>query len=85
MAKVIGCPQRIAKQFLDTALRAMTVELVRSGQIKFRDFGTFMVVKRASRLGRNLTDPSKSVRIPARLGVRFTASPKLTKAVRKGR
>jgi nucleoid DNA-binding protein len=85
VSRKIGCSCWTAKEFLDTILAAMIETLAKDGQIKLRDFGTFTVVRRAPRLGRDLADTSKSIQIPARLGVKFLASPKLKQAIRKAK
>lgn len=71
-----------AEQILAAVLETITKSLSKGDSVALIGFGTFKVVKRAARNGRNpLT--GKALKIPARKVARFTVGKKLKKAVDK--
>ena len=59
--------------FLDS-IKALVLR--EGGRLQLREFGSFEVVKRAPRMGRN-PKTGEQVPVPARLNIRFRASEKL--------
>ena len=65
------------------AIMAVLVEAMKSGNaVTFTGFGSFKVMKRAARKGRN-PRTGKTISIPARKVVRFTPGKRLKEAVKK--
>ena len=64
IAKKSNVSFKCANDFLDILLETISEELVRGGKIKFVDFGTFEVAKRAPRKGYN-PHACKEIIIPA--------------------
>ena len=49
----LGIPKTFSKKILDTVLDIITEGLITNGFVKIKGFGTFKIVKKKSRLGRN--------------------------------
>lgn len=62
-------------------LEALVGSLAKGEDVSFVGFGTFKVVARKARQGRNPQDPSKSIQVPARNAVVFKASKVLKETV----
>ena len=65
-----------ARETLETVLDTITVSLKKNGKVQLAGFGSFTVVKRAARKGRNPAT-GESIRVKASKGVRFKAGSKL--------
>lgn len=61
-----------ASKALDAYVAAVAKELKKNGKIGLVGFGTFTVVKRKARLGRN-PQTGKEIKIPAKKVVKFKA------------
>ena len=72
-----------AERFLNATLEAVQKALSGGDGIPLIGFGTFSVVKRAARQGRNPRDPNKKINIPASKTVKFKVGSKLKAAVNK--
>ena len=58
-------------------------EQISSGEnIELRKFGSFKVIRRKSRIGRNPNNPQQTYKIPERLSITFKASKKLEERLR---
>lgn len=66
---------------LDAYIAAVTKELKKSGKLGIVGFGTFSVVKRKAREGRN-PQTGKAIRIPAKKVVKFKAGKGLADKVK---
>ena len=76
IAKSAGVTKDKAAKALDAYQEAVTKELKKSGKLVLVGFGTFSVVKRKAREGRN-PQTGKAIRIPAKKVVKFKAGKEL--------
>ena len=72
MAAEAGISKKAAAKALDAYVCAVTKELKKGGKLGLVGFGTFSVVKRKSREGRN-PQTGKAVKIAAKKVVKFKA------------
>jgi len=82
IAEKIGIPHNHGKRVLDQLLEIMIKALVRDGQLKLTSFGTFMVLHKNNRVGRN-PKTGQDVMITPRKSVSFRASDKLKHKIAK--
>ena len=68
--------KKAAREMLETVLDTVTVSLKKNGKVQLAGFGSFTVVKRAARKGRNPAT-GEAIRVKASKGVRFKAGSKL--------
>jgi len=73
IAKVTGITKGKAAKALNAYEATVTKELKKSGKLVLVGFGTFSVVKRKAREGRN-PQTGKVIKIPAKKVVKFKAS-----------
>jgi DNA-binding protein HU-beta len=76
MAKEADITKAAAALALDAYVGAVTKELKKGGRIGLVGFGTFSVVKRKAREGRN-PQTGKAIKIPAKKVVKFKAGKEL--------
>ncbi|MES2709642.1 MAG: HU family DNA-binding protein [Verrucomicrobiota bacterium] len=69
----------VIQLFIDNA----TTHLAQNEAVVLRNFGTFEVLTRKSKIGRNPRKPEKSVKVPARAVVKFTPGKDLKEKVRQ--
>ncbi|MCX5848449.1 MAG: HU family DNA-binding protein [Deltaproteobacteria bacterium] len=81
IAKSAGITKDKAAKSLDAYEVAVTKELKKSGKLVLVGFGTFSVVKRKAREGRN-PQTGKAIKIPAKKVVKFKAGKDLASKVR---
>ena len=81
MAKEAGLTKAVAAATLDAYVGAVTKELKKSGRLGLVGFGTFSVVKRKARTGRNPQN-GKAIKIPAKKVVKFKAGKTLADKIR---
>lgn len=81
MADEAGISKAAASDALDAYVAAITKELKKSGKIGLVGFGTFSVVKRKAREGRN-PQTGKTIKIPAKKVVKFKAGKTLAEKVK---
>jgi DNA-binding protein HU-beta len=81
MAEVGGITKAAAGAVLDAYVTAVTKELKKSGKLGLVGFGTFSVVKRKAREGRN-PQTGKAIKIPAKKVVKFKAGKALADKVK---
>ena len=72
IAKAAGITKDKSAKALDAYEEAVTKELKKSGKLALVGFGTFSVVKRKAREGRN-PQTGKAIKIPAKKVVKFKA------------
>lgn len=77
MAAKAGCPKVQAKKALEAFIGSTTDALKKGDKISLVGFGTFAVVKRAARKGRN-PQTKKEMQIPAKNIVKFKAGSELS-------
>ena len=70
-----------AAKALDAYIGAVTKTLKKSGKLGLVGFGTFSVVKRKAREGRN-PQTGKAIKIPAKKVVKFKAGKELSEKVK---
>ena len=70
-----------AENALDSVLQVITKALAKGDKVTFTGFGSFTVVKRKARAGRN-PKTGKAIKIPARNSIKFKAGKLLKKAVK---
>jgi DNA-binding protein HU-beta len=76
-----GITKAAAAKALDAYVGAVTKELKKSGKLGLVGFGTFSVVKRKAREGRN-PQTGKTIKIAAKKVVKFKAGKKLADKVK---
>ena len=81
MAKEADITKAAAAGALDAFLGAVTRELKKTGKLGLVGCGTFSVVKRKARQGRN-PQTGKAMKIPAKKVVKFKAGKTLTDKVK---
>ena len=72
-AKIENATQKDVSIVLDSILESIKEELVKGGKVTLVGFGSFEVVDRAARTGRNPKDGS-TIQIPASKSPKFKAS-----------
>jgi len=70
VAEEYGCSKRDALEVVKTFLSILRFEIAKRGEVTLTHFGTFRVVERAPRKGRN-PHTGKSIMIPAKKTIRF--------------
>lgn len=81
LAKKTKCSKVCANDCLNTILDEVTKSLAKGKSVAFTGFGTFSVVKRKARIGRN-PQTGATIKIPARIVPKFKAGKRLKKAVK---
>ena len=81
MANEAGITKAAAEMTLDAYIAAVTKELKKNGRLGLVGFGTFSVVKRKAREGRN-PQTGKAIKIPAKKVVKFKAGKTLADKVK---
>jgi DNA-binding protein HU-beta len=81
MADEAGITKAAGALALDAYITAVTKELKKSGKLGLVGFGTFSVVKRKAREGRN-PQTGKAIKIPAKKVVKFKAGKTLADKVK---
>ncbi len=81
MAKEAGLTRAAAGATLDAYIGTVTKELKKSGRLGIVGFGTFSLVKRKARTGRN-PQTGKPIKIAAKKVVKFKAGKTLADKVR---
>ena len=80
VASDVGVSKKAAAEAVDSVFGNITKALKRGGKYTHVGFGTFGVVRRAAREGRN-PQSGATISIPARNVVKFTAGKALKQAV----
>ena len=80
MAEIADLPKVTAEKSLNAFMEAVTEALKAGDKVTLVGFGTFMVVERAERMGRN-PRTGEQIKIPARKVVKFKPGSKLEEAV----
>lgn len=70
-----------AEETLDAFIKCLEDALVSDKEIRINDFGTFKVIERAAREGRNPRTGEK-INIPASKSIKFTPSKNLKEALK---
>ena len=70
------------EDFINALIDAVKADLKKDGGLQLVGFGTFKVVKRAARVGRNPNN-GREIKIPAKKVVKFTAGKTLKESVNK--
>ncbi len=81
MAGAAGITKAAAVKALEAYVGAVTKELKKSGKLGIVGFGSFSVVKRKAREGRN-PQTGKAIKIPAKKVVKFRAGKELADKVK---
>lgn len=81
MADKAGITKATASDALDAYIETVTKELKKTGKLGLVGFGTFSVVKRKAREGRN-PQTGKTIKIPAKKVVKFKAGKTLADKVK---
>jgi len=71
--KKIGFSKNFSHNFIDIFLENIITELLRNNKIKITSFGTFTILNKKQRLGRNPKTKEQAV-ISSRKVLKFTAS-----------
>ncbi len=83
IASELGMQQGQVAAVIDAFLDKKIAALAAGERIEFRTFGTFTVVERKAKVGRNPKKPSESIAIPARFAVKFEAGKQMKDEVSK--
>ncbi len=81
IAGAAGITKTAATKALDAYVGAVTKELKKNGKLGLVGFGTFSLVKRKAREGRN-PQTGKAIKIPAKKVVKFKAGKELADKVK---
>lgn len=81
MAGAAGITKTAASDALEAYITAVAKELKKTGKLGLVGFGTFSVVKRKAREGRN-PQTGKTIKIPAKKVVKFKAGKTLADKVK---
>ncbi|MFN3568322.1 MAG: HU family DNA-binding protein [Caldimicrobium sp.] len=81
MAEIAGTTKVNAEKLLDAFMQAVEEAISKEEKVVLVGFGTFQVVKRAERSGRN-PRTGEPLKIPAKKVVKFTPGKKLENAVK---
>ncbi len=81
MAEIAGTTKANAEKLLDAFMQAVQEAISKGDKVVLVGFGTFQVVKRAERTGRN-PRTGEPLKIPAKKVVKFTPGKKLEDAVK---
>ncbi len=76
-----GLSKADSERALKAFMNAVEGALSQGNPVSLIGFGTFSVVQRAARTGRNPREPGKVLQIPASKAVKFKAGSKLKQAV----
>ena len=82
IAEKIGIPHNHGKRVLDQLLEIMIKALMRDGELKLTSFGSFVILHKDERVGRN-PKTGQDVMITPRKSVSFRASDKLRHKIAK--
>ena len=81
IAKKLNCSKSLANDCLNTLLEEITKSLARNKDVVLTGFGTFRVLKRKARTGRN-PQTGQTIKIPAAKVPKFKAGKALKDAVK---
>lgn len=81
MAEIAGSTKANAEKLLDAFMQAVEEAISKEDKVVLVGFGTFQVVKRAARSGRN-PRTGEPLKIPAKKVVKFTPGKKLESSVK---
>lgn len=81
MAKASGMTKKAAEIALESTLKSIRDSLKKGKKVTLVGFGTFSVVRRAARNGRN-PQTGRAIRIPAARVPRFKAGKDLKRAIK---
>ncbi len=82
MAEIAEVPKASAEKLLDAFMKAVEEAVSKGDKVVLVGFGSFQVVKRAAREGRN-PKTGKPIKIPAKKVVKFKPGKNLETAVAK--
>jgi len=82
MAEIAEVPKAAAEKLLDAFMKAVEEAVSKGDKVVLVGFGSFQVVKRAAREGRN-PRTGKPIKIPAKNVVKFKPGKKLEEAAQK--
>jgi len=83
MAEIAEVPKATAEKLLDAFMKAVEEAVSKGERVVLVGFGSFQVVERAGRNGRN-PKTGEPLKIPAKKVVRFKPGKKLEMVVQKG-
>ncbi len=81
LSKKVGCSKRMASDCLNVLLEEIKKALSQGKDVVLTGFGTFTVVKRKARTGRN-PQTGEEIKIPARKAPKFKPGKDLKNAVK---
>jgi len=81
LVKTAKCSKKRAIDCLNTIITNITKSLIKGESVILTGFGTFKVMKRAARIGRN-PKTGATIKIPARRVARFSAGKELKRSVK---
>lgn len=81
MAEIAGTTKANAEKLLDAFMQAVQEAISKGDKVVLVGFGTFQVVKRAARTGRN-PRTGQPLKIPAKKVVKFSPGKKLEESVK---
>lgn len=81
MAEIAGTTKASAEKLLDAFMQAVEEAISKEDKVVLVGFGTFQVVKRSERAGRN-PRTGEPLKIPAKKVVKFTPGKKLENTIK---
>lgn len=81
VASDVGISKALAGKVLNSVIDTVTKSLKKGDKVALAGFGTFSVMKRKARTGRN-PQTGKPIKIPAKKVAKFKVGVKLSKAVK---
>jgi len=71
--KKMGFSKNFSSNFIDTFFENLTTEIIKNNKIKITSFGTFKILNKKQRIGRNPKTKEQAI-ISSRKVLKFTAS-----------
>ena len=71
--KKVGFSKNFSSNFIDTFFENLTTEIIKNNKIKITSFGTFKILNKKQRIGRNPKTKEQAI-ISSRKVLKFTAS-----------
>ena len=78
--KKVGFSKNFSSKFIDTFFEDIITEIIKNNKIKITSFGTFKILNKKQRIGRNPKTQEEAV-ISPRKTLKFSASPLFKKRI----
>ena len=71
--KILGFSKNLSRKIVDDFFGTLVSELIKSNRVKISSFGTFKIINKKERIGRNPKTKEKAIIVPRKV-VRFKPS-----------